>query len=66
MKKEIENLCELYEEEYRSLNYRIETFGPLLLLYEGEELYKLRRRIKLYYDMACECKKIVALLKEGK
>lgn len=52
-----------YEQQYQVLNGKIEGLKPLLSVYQGNDLYILRRRIKLYYNMACECKKIAFLLR---
>lgn len=58
----IEELAAEYERQYNILNAKIEGLSPLLKVYTGEDLYLLRKRIRMYYDMACECKQISTLL----
>lgn len=58
-------ICELaeeYEKQYSILNAKMDGLRPLLRVYRGEDLYLLRRKIKVYYDMACECKRISTIL----
>lgn len=59
------NICELsreYEEQYNILCAKVDGLKPLLYVYRGEDLLLLRKKIKIYYDMACECKRIQFLL----
>lgn len=35
---------------------------PLLSVYGGEDLYRLRRKLRTYYEMACECRHIATIL----
>ena len=58
----IDELAHEYEQQYKVLCAKIEGMRPLLYVYRGEDLYLLRKRIKVYYDMACECKRIASLL----
>lgn len=58
----IYELAHEYEQQYNVLNAKMEALRPLLCVYTGEDLYLLRRRIKIYYDMACECKRTASLL----
>lgn len=58
----IDELAHEYEQQYNSLNTKMDALRPLLCVYSGENLYLLRRRIKIYYDMACECKRTASLL----
>lgn len=58
----ITELANEYERQYEILNSKIEGLRPLLYVYKGEDLYLLRRRIKTYYDMACQCKIISTTL----
>lgn len=58
----IDKLAEEYKHQYKVLNAKIEGLRPLLYIYTGEDLYLLRRRIKVYYDMACECRRISNML----
>ncbi len=52
----VTELANEYEHQYEVLNSKIEGLRPLLYVYKGEDLYLLRRKIKTYYDMACQCK----------
>lgn len=58
----INELADEYQRQYDILNAKIDGLKPLLCVYSGEDLYLLRRRIKTYYDMACECKYISTIL----
>lgn len=58
----IDKLAEEYKNQYKILNAKIEGLRPLLYIYTGEDLFLLRRRIKVYYDMACECRRISNML----
>lgn len=58
----IDRLAKEYDNQYNILNAKIEGLRPLLYVYTGEDLYLLRRRLKVYYDMASECKRISAML----
>lgn len=51
-----------YEKQYDILNAKMDGLRPLLHVYTGEDLYLLRRKIKTYYDMACECKQVSTIL----
>lgn len=58
----IDELAREYEGQYRVLCARLDGLKPLLCVYRGNDLVLLRKRIKIYYDMACECKRISNLL----
>lgn len=58
----IDELACKYEQQYNRLNAKMDGLRPLLCVYSGNELLMLRRKIALYYDMACECKRISAIL----
>ncbi len=58
----IDELASEYEKQYNNLNAKMDGLRPLLSVYTGEDLYKLRAKIKTYYNMACECKCISTLL----
>lgn len=58
----IDELSVEYQKQYDVLNAKMDGLRPLLSVYTGEDLYRLRRKIKTYYDMACECKYISTLL----
>ena len=53
----INRLAQEYKQQYEALSAKIDGLRPLLYVYTGEDLYLLRKRIKVYYDMACECKR---------
>lgn len=58
----ITELAQEYEKQYNILNAKMDGLRPLLQIYTGEDLYLLRRKIKTYYDMACECRQVWAIL----
>ena len=58
----IDELAREYEGQYKVICAKMDGLKPLLCVYSGEDLLLLRRRIKIYYDMACECKRISSLL----
>lgn len=58
----IDELSIEYQKQYDVLNAKMDGLRPLLSVYKGEDLYKLRRKLKTYYNMACECKCISTLL----
>ncbi|MBQ9518141.1 MAG: hypothetical protein IJR60_08710 [Eubacterium sp.] len=58
----IDELAREYEQQYKLLCTKMDALKPLLCVYTGKDLYLLRRRIKIYYDMACECKNTASLL----
>ncbi len=58
----ITELAREYEKQYDILNAKMDGLKPLLHIYTGEDLYLLRRRLKTYYDMACECKQVSTIL----
>lgn len=58
----IDELSREYDSQYKIICAKIEGLKPLLYVYSGEDLLILRRKIKIYYDMACECKRVSALL----
>lgn len=60
----ITKLAQEYENQYRVLNAKIKGLRPLLCVYKGEDLLLLRRKIKIYYDMASQCKVISTMLSE--
>ena len=55
-------LAHEYEQQYNILNAKLDAMKPLLCIYRGNDLVLLRKRIRIYYDMACECKRISNLL----
>ena len=58
----IDELAREYEGQYKALCARLDGLEPLLAIYRGTELFLLRRKMKIYYDMACECKRTYHLL----
>lgn len=58
----IYELAREYEQQYNALNTKMDALKPLLCVYKGQDLYLLRRRMKIYYDMACECRRTASLL----
>lgn len=58
----IDKLANEYNEQYKILCNKMDGLKPLLYVYRGQDLVLLRKRIKIYYDMACECKRISSLL----
>lgn len=56
------DLANEYQRQYDVLNAKMDGLKPLLCVYKGEDLYLLRRKMKTYYDMACECKCISTML----
>lgn len=58
----IDELAREYEGQYKIICAKMDGLRPLLCIYSGEDLLLLRRKIKIYYDMACECKRISSLL----
>lgn len=41
---------------------KMDGLRPLLSVYGGEDLYRLRRKLRTYYEMACECRHIATIL----
>ena len=58
----VEELAREYEAQYRLAVCKADALTPLLCIYRGRELELLRRRIRFYYDMACECERIAFML----
>lgn len=58
----IDELAKEYEQQYNILCAKVDGLRPLLCVYKGTDLLLLNKRIKIYYDMACECKRTYALL----
>lgn len=58
----IDHLAREYEQQYKILCAKVDGLRPLLCVYSGEDLLLLRRKMRIYYDMACECKRIWNLL----
>lgn len=59
----IEQLAQEYKQQAEGLSAKIDGLRSLLFVYHGEDLYLLRKRIKIYADMRDECLKIAAQLK---
>ena len=58
----IDELAREYEAQYRVLSAKVDGLKPLLCIYSGKKLYLLRKKIKTYSDMACECRLIASML----
>lgn len=58
----IDELAAEYEQQYKALRAKIEGLRPLLYVYSGNDLVVLRRKLKIYYNMASECKCISSIL----
>lgn len=58
----IYELANEYEAQCALLVNKIEGLRPLLCVYQGQNLLNLRRRIKIYYDMAADCRRTSRLL----
>lgn len=56
-------LANEYEQLYKHFSAKLDAMYPLLCIYRGQQLLKLRRDMKTYYDMACECKITASMLK---
>ena len=59
----IDELAREYEAQYNVLSAKMDAIKPLLCVYSGKELYILRRKLRIYYDMACECRRKASLLR---
>ena len=60
----IDELAREYEAQYRYAVCKADALTPLLCIYSGTKLNVLRRRIRFYYDMACECKNTAFMLRQ--
>lgn len=58
----IEELAREYEAQYTALAAKADALTMLLDFYQGKRLYELRKKIKMYNDMACECRYTASLL----
>ncbi len=58
-----DELARKYEAQYRRAVCLADALTPLLCVYSGRELDLLRKRIRFYYDMACECKNTAFMLR---
>lgn len=61
-KMTITELAKEYKKQYELLCCKIEGLRPLLVVYSGEDLLHLRKKIRVYYDMALECRHTWRLL----
>lgn len=59
----IEELAEEYEHQYNVIMAKIESLTPLLRVYRGEDLLRLRKKLVIYEDMANSCKTTSDLLR---
>ena len=58
----LDELAREYEAQYRKAVCMADALYPLLYVYRGKKLELLRRRIRFYYEMACECKNTAFML----
>lgn len=58
----IEELAYEYEQQYRLFSSRVDALAPLLFVLQGERLTSVRRKIKIYYELACHYKEIASML----
>lgn len=58
----INELAQEYDNQYKLLCAKLDGLKPLLCVYRGTDLLLLRKKMKIYYDMACECKNTALLL----
>ncbi len=58
----IDELAREYETQYEAISAKVDALTPLLDIYQGKRLYELRKKLKVYYDMACECRHTASLL----
>ena len=61
----IDELAYEYDKQYKVLCAKVDGLKPLLSVYRGEDLVRLRRKIKIYYDMACECRRVFFISSSG-
>lgn len=59
----IEELAKEYEQQADVLKRKIDGLCPMLMVYQGNDLLNLRKRIKILYDMYMDCKETADLLK---
>lgn len=59
----INELAEEYELQARVLDAKIDAIKPLLMIYKDTDLALLKKRICIYYNLSCECKRTALLLK---
>ena len=46
----IDELAYEYDKQYKVLCAKVDGLKPLLSVYRGEDLVRLRRKIKIYYE----------------
>ena len=61
---DIDELAKEYDKQYKVLCAKVDGLKPLLSVYRGEDLFKLRRKMRIYYDMACECRNMSGFFEE--
>lgn len=59
----LDELAREYEAQYQSAEAKLDGLAPLLCIYSGKRLTELRRKLLIYYDMACECRYTASLLR---
>ncbi|MGN1124222.1 MAG: hypothetical protein ACI4RR_07755 [Eubacterium sp.] len=58
----IDELAREYEKQYKIISAKLDGLKPLLCVYSGKDLLLLRKKMKIYYDMALECRRISRIL----
>ena len=58
----LKNSLRNIEHNINVLCAKMDGLRPLLSVYGGEDLYRLRRKLRTYYEMACECRHIATIL----
>lgn len=58
----VNELANCYKDQAELLSSKVEGLKPLLHVYTGNDLATLKHRIKFYYNMSVECKRISKLL----
>lgn len=59
----LDELAREYEAQFLIAAAKVEGLAPLLKIYSGRRLRALRKKILVYYDMACECRYTASLLR---
>ncbi len=59
---DIDKLANEYLKQYEIINAKMDGLKPLLCVYKGQDLFLLRRKLKIYYDMAIECRQTAEIL----
>ncbi|MBQ9228853.1 MAG: hypothetical protein IJ168_08495 [Eubacterium sp.] len=60
----LDELAREYEAQFLLAQAKLDGLAPLLCIYSGKRLKELRRKMLIYYDMACECRYTASLLRQ--